>query len=274
VRRSRYLSNQGILAISLVVLVIGFYIGSRLAFSEFSLLQSLYYPFGKPLSYIKVQFGEISWYFSSLSEEIEKNNRLEVEIKNSQLLLHNYEELIQENIRLRKLLNANSNPGYKRKVTSVIGKSPDIWHKEIIIDIGKKDQVKVDYPVIDSWGLVGRIKKVNEFSSVVQLLVDNSNWVSTINNRSRSVGMLKSESITLGKIHFLVNKSDFKKGDFIFTSGLGGLYPKGIPIGMVERVSLKAGDDIPEVSVEYLVDFDNLEEVIVLMPENKSEKAL
>ncbi|GIW21327.1 MAG: cell shape-determining protein MreC [Candidatus Sericytochromatia bacterium] len=229
-----------------------------------NILQNIYYPFGKFIHLVNHKIYEIKKYFNTLEYLTNENIKLKKEIENYNLILQDYEEVIKENNRIRKILNFKLREKKKIKFANVIGKSPDIWHKELMLDIGKNQNIKINDSVISYNSLIGRVKEINDNSCKVQTISDPSVWVSIQNNRSRSVGMLKSESNNKAKLYYLNEKSDFKISDLIVTSGLGGLYPKGIPIGLVSKVNKVSGDLIPEVYVDLLENFDDIEEVIII----------
>ena len=263
-KKKGLINRKNILGVT-ITLIIFVYVGLRFFGGDISAIHSIYTPFGDSFNYVQDLINQPVNYFRTVVELESQNNQLEERLKQSDLLIQSYEAVSQENKRLKTLLDTKISEGYKRKLGTIIGTSPDIWHQEVIIDIGKKENVKVNDAVISSWGLVGKIKSVNESNSVVQLIIDSSNWVSCRNNRSRDIGMLKVEDNKTGKLSYLVNKSDFKQNDIILTSGLGGIYPKDIPVGIVTKVVKRSGDDIPEIDVALLSDFSDLEEVLVMV---------
>jgi rod shape-determining protein MreC len=264
VRKFNLFSSQNVL-VFIIICIFLLYAGMRFFVGDFSFLQYIYAPFGNSFLYVQKQLNQPFLYLTSADELIKENKQLKDRLEQYQLLLQNYEELDQENKRLKVLLNTPDQKPFIKKIATVIGKSPDVWHKEILINLGKNQGIKVDTVIISSWGLVGKVKSVSASSAVVQLIIDSSSWVSSEDNRSRAVGMLKVEDNNRGKLSYLMNKSDFKADDLIVTSGLGGVYPKGIPIGIVTRVSKKSGDDIPDIDISLLADFDKIEEVIALV---------
>lgn len=263
-KRKRLINRGNIIGI-LIVAIILVYVGLRFFWGDLSIFHSIYTPFGETFNYAQDQINKPMEYAKTVVDLSDENEELKKRLKEYDLLVQNYEEVIEENKRLKKLLGTKNTENYKKKLGVVIGNSPDIWHQEIIIDIGIKDGVKNNDAVVSSWGLVGKVKSVNENNAVVQLVIDSSNWVSCRNNRSRDIGMLKVEDNKTGKLSYLVNKSDFKQNDLIVTSGLGGIYPKDIPVGIITKITKKSGDDIPEIDVSLLTDFTDLEEVIVLV---------
>lgn len=259
------LANKKSILWILIGIIFLFYIFLRFVWGDLLIFHKLYDPFGSAFNYIQDKVNKPIEYARTVADLSEENNELKKRLNEYDLLMQNHEEVIEENKRLKKLLGTKNISGFSKKLGVVIGHTPDIWHQEIIIDIGSKDGVKLNDAVISSWGLVGKVKLANENNSVVQLVIDSSNWVSCRNNRSRDIGMLKVEDNKIGKLSYLVNKSDFKVNDLVVTSGLGGIYPKDIPVGIITNVIKKSGDDIPEIDVSLLTDFSDLEEVLVLI---------
>lgn len=260
-----YYKNKNSIFILLILLsFISLYITNNFSKNYINIIHFIYYPFGKIVFYINKKIDDIKIYFNSLESISNENFRLKKDIEKYNLLLQDYEEVIKENNRIRKLLNLRIKDKKIIKLGNIIGKSPDMWHKELISDIGKDENIEINNIAISYNGLIGRVKEVTNKNSKIQTINDPSVWVSVQNNRSRSICMLKSETNNKAKLYYLSEKSDFKVNDIIITSGLGGLYPKGIPVGIVSRVNKVSGDIIPEVYVDLLNDFSNIEEVIIL----------
>lgn len=263
-KRKSAINRNNILWI-LVSVIFLFYIFLRFVWGDLLIFHKVYEPFGDVFKFVENEVNKPLEYAKTVVELGDENNDLKKRLKEYELLIQNHESVIEENKRLKKLLGTKNINGFNKKLGIVIGNTPDIWHQEIIIDIGSSDGVQVNDAVISSWGLVGKVKLSNKDNSVVQLIIDSSNWVSCRNNRSRDIGMLKVEDNKIGRLSYLVNKSDFKVNDLIVTSGLGGIYPKDIPVGMITKVVKKSGDDIPEIDVSLLTDFTDIEEVLVLV---------
>lgn len=261
-----YYKDKKIFFILLILLgfLVIYFTNNFISKNNINIMQTIYYPFGKSIFYINKKIDNIKVYFISLETLSNENLELKKEIQNYSLLLQDYEEILKENTRIRKILNLKFKEKKTLKLANIIGKSPDMWHKEIISDIGKNEDIKINNTVISYSGLIGRIKEVNNKTSKIQTINDPSVWVSVQNNRSRSTCMLKSDINNKAKLYYINDKSDFKVNDIIITSGLGGLYPKGIPVGIVSKINKVSGDIIPEVYIDLLNDFSNIEEVIIL----------
>ena len=215
----------------------------------------------------------ISGFFTRVfgSGDIKAEN-LELEARVAELegQLLEYEETKHENERLRELLNYTEQAQEIEYVTAkVIGRDPDHWYDIIIINLGIADGIEVDMPVVNGDGLIGRIVETGATWSKVIPIVDSSSGVSGFVARTRDNGILngtlsagdENALLTLGNLPL---DADLIPGDTVITSGLAGVFPKGIPIGEVTEVS-QSGDGMHNHAVVTpYVDFAHLEEVLVI----------
>lgn len=205
-----------------------------------------------------------------------KTSDLDKKVEQLELQLEQYKrsqsamtELEQENERLRALLSyVEANPDDNYIAASVIAKSQSIWYESFTINVGRKDGVKENDPVLTADGLVGRVTEVAASYSKVTSIIDTSSAVSVMVQRTRDNGMirgtLKITSSNQLELYYLPSGSDLVPGDIIVTNGLGGIFPKGIIVGTVTEVA--SGDDADRnASVKPAVDFTHLEEVLVIV---------
>lgn len=187
----------------------------------------------------------------ALSRSIEKNNQ--------------FNEIEIFNLRLRKLLNFRKNMAGQVLVAEVIGKDPSPWFKTIIIDKGKLDGIEKGLPVLMPEGITGRVIDVSIHSSKVLLIIDRISAVDALVQRTRARGIIKG-SLT-GQCFFIyaLRKHDIKAGDAIISSGLDTVFPKGLRIGKVSEVVKRNFGIFQEVIVTPYVDFEKLEEVLVIL---------
>jgi rod shape-determining protein MreC len=130
--------------------------------------------------------------------------------------------------------------------------------------------------VITGEGLVGQVTSVGNNWSIVQSLVNENIAVAGLVNSTReNDGVVKGyrdiNDKLLAKLYYLPLDSQVKKGDVILTSGLGGLYPKGIKIGTVIDIEEDKGKLIKNAVIEPSVDFNKLEELFIVVPKNDRE---
>lgn len=176
-------------------------------------------------------------------------------------------EAQMENLRLRELLDFRSKAEGTYLVAKVVARDPNRVLNTVLLDLGAADGVAKRMPVVTADGLVGRVLEVHPRTAVVQLLLDRNCRVSAIVQRDeRTSGIVTSENGRFFLRHVSV-RSEVSEGDRIISSGLGGVFPKGLLIGTVIRVGERDQALFREVQVAPNVDFFNLEEVFVLKSE-------
>lgn len=198
-----------------------------------------------------------------------------------QLLLPEVEKidmLKTENIELNKQLDAlkeeldieYSLNEYEYLNATVISRNISHWYNTITIDKGKNNGVTKDMVVINSQGLIGKVISTTTFTSDVRLLTtkDTNNKISiTISNGKYKVnGLIKSYSYTdkLLEVEGVSNTEIVKEGDYVYTSGLGEIFPSGILIGKVEKIKTDEYDLTKIIEVKPSADFDNINYVSIL----------
>lgn len=183
----------------------------------------------------------------------------ELEQKQAQMV-----ELEKENERLRKLLDFKKQTPYKTLAARVIAWDLVPWRKTLLIDKGSKQGVKKRMAIVSAEGLVGRVVEVAPFSARAVLLLDPESRVSGIFQDSRDLGVVEGDGSTLLRVTHIDRQSAVKVGDRVLSSGLGGVYPKGISIGTVEMVSTEKESLELFAAVRPFVNFSKLEEVLCI----------
>jgi len=225
------------------------------------ILSTLKYPLNL-LTLIRREASGIIFYHRHLVQ----NERLKKEID---LLKHKFNttnEIYLENIRLKKLLSFKQKSHFKVIAARVIGHSVDNWSSVVIIDNGGYDGIKRGMVAISYSGLVGCVVEVNPATSKIMLINDPSFSVSAIVQRSRQEGLVSG---TLGNsliMKYLPKEADIEISDVVVTSGLTGMYPKGLIIGTV----VDMGEEFSGLSrycrIKPAVDLSNIEEVLIIIP--------
>ncbi|MBL4935221.1 rod shape-determining protein MreC [Clostridium sp. YIM B02515] len=207
--------------------------------------------------------------------KVKKENE-ELRAKNSELEQKALESdsLAKENTELREALNfKNQHSEYNYVGCDIIGKSGGNYLDGYIIDKGTKDNIKKGMVVVTARGLVGQVTSTASNWSVVQSISNENIAVSAmVESTNETSGILKgykdADSKLLAKLYNLPEDSAIKKGDVILTSGYGNLYPKGIRIGQVVDVEEDKGKIMKNAVIEPYVDFNKLEEVLVIIPKD------
>ncbi|UXU84999.1 rod shape-determining protein MreC [Mammaliicoccus sciuri] len=206
----------------------------------------------------------VSDFFSGIFTSDEDVDKLKEEVKSTDQIKADKARLEKENKALKKELDMKDISQYNPISATVIGRSPDQWMNTIIIDKGKKSGMKENMAVITSEGLVGRIKKANQFSSQVELIstsVKTSKLSVDIQQDDDNIfGMINryDEDKDLLVISDIDNKYSIKKGSKVVTNGLGDQLPKGILVGKVEKVE---NDEYGLSKVAYIKTSTNIKEL-------------
>jgi rod shape-determining protein MreC len=135
--------------------------------------------------------------------------------------------------------------------------------KSMVIDRGSKDGVEVNDAIVNANGLIGRVVLTTNDMAKVQLVTDNNCSVGSLVERTRRQGVLRGTGTGIAELHDIPSLADVQRGDRVLTAGIDGIYPKGIPIGVV--VKAEQGPNLfKNVTVQPSVDFSQIEEVIVI----------
>ncbi len=167
------------------------------------------------------------------------------------------------NRRLQNLLDLKTRVPTRSVSAAVIGNSASTWFQSLTINKGEKDSIRKGMAVISSVGIVGQVVVVARRSAKVLLITDRSSGVDVISQRSRARGIV-SGSLDNGPVMKYVKRNeDIREGDRLITSGLDGIFPKGLLVGTVGRVRKESNGHFQHVEVALAVDPSQIEEVLV-----------
>jgi len=212
---------------------------------------------------------------SSFTREIfsvyQENQLLRAENERLRRSIIDNTEIVAENVRLRALLNYQKTaPQFDFVVATVIARDPGTWTNVIVINRGEKHGLSKGLPVVTHQGLVGDIVEVFATTAKVKLILDPRSAVGGLVQRpeSRIAAIVEGNAANprAPRMVNLARDADILKGDKIITSGLGGIYPKGLMIGEVVDVIEDEGGLLKHAVLKPAVDFNRLEEVMVLLP--------
>jgi len=223
-------------------------------------------------------FRDLFGWFGDTLDAKEQRDRLEAE---RDALERKLAEVTLERDRLAQLeglQEINSEGGlsdYEPVTARVIARSPSSWYQTFQINKGSSDGVRIDQPVVNSAGLVGKVKEVSDGNAVVMLLTDPEFGVSARSLESREPGSVSPAVGAAGDLRFelVPNAKEVRRGERIITAGtstsarvgeLESLYPAGIPIGTVKRIETGEGELDRVIHVEPAADLRSLDLVEVL----------
>jgi rod shape-determining protein MreC len=203
----------------------------------------------------------------------EENQRLKKEIAKLRPQQIYIDELLQENRRLRALLHINIGSLYREMAARVVGDSSSAFTRVLTIDAGQRDGVHDHTPVVGLFGLVGRVVRAGERSSLVLTLQDLNSRVPVVTQRSRVRGIASGNNTPYLILNFVPKDADIAMDDLLVTSGMGGVFPKGLIVGRVVSLSPKGDGLFQTIHVMPNVDFSRIEEVRLLLstPNDTSE---
>ena len=228
-------------------------------------------PFQKAISHTSRFFRDIWEHYFFLVSVAEENDRLRSEVQQARLTTFRNEELTLANERLRQLLALSRRMQNQTVAAQVVGKDPSPWFQTVLIDKGRKDGVQIGFPVINPQGVVGLVVEVTDRYAKVMLITDPNSAVDALAQKSRARGMIKGGTSGYCVLDYVLRKHELAKGDTVVSSGMDGVFPKGLPIGKVAEVVKQEAGIFQEVTVTPYVDFERLEEVLIVFPQSSAK---
>lgn len=232
-------------------------LGSRSIATVVSPLSKIFHEFDQSGRYV---LNHYVWLQGVEQERNELQAKLdELEKQNSMLI-----ELAHENDRLRELLDFSSATNLTGVASQVIGRNPSNWYQTITIDKGSDDGIAAGMPVVDGYAVVGQTTAVSASSAVVLLLTDNTSAIDALVQTTRAVGIAEGTLSAELKLSYVVKDPPVQIGDRVLASGLDGVYPKGVLVGLVTEVDASDKGMFQHITVRPSVDTNRLETVLVL----------
>jgi rod shape-determining protein MreC len=173
-------------------------------------------------------------------------------------------EAIVANARLREYIGLMDGSTYQMIAAEVIARDPSPWHHTLIINKGSNSGVAKGCPVILPDGVVGHVLTVSSEYARVLLLIDRNCAVDALVQRTRTRGVVEGTTEARCRLNYLPRQEDVRVGDIIVSSGLDGIFPKGLSIGYVSKIIRRNTGLFQEIEVDPFVDFDRIEEVLVI----------
>ncbi|EEF61176.1 rod shape-determining protein MreC [Pedosphaera parvula] len=205
-------------------------------------------------------------------ELIRQNEQLRSTNQQLQFRAMQSDAVMRENDQLRQLLGLQKQARWKLKLANLILRDPANWWQTVEIDVGTRDGIKPDMPVLTPTGsLVGRIVNVKLTHSQVALIGNPNCRVAAMIDKTGETGVISDVASVLDHslvtLSYLSNNTNLKPGQGVITSGMGGFFPKGIPIGQIAEDSKTVEFGLyTEARVKLSANLSTLEEVFVLIP--------
>jgi len=256
--------------ITIILLIILVFI-SNLKLTKFSYIENAFskiiMPIQSGITYLKNKIAGNDNYFATMDNLKEENEALKQ--KNTQLEeeLRQLEVIQAENSTLKEYLSLTQQyKSYKTVPAYVISKDISNYSSIFVINVGSDNGVKENMTVIAAEGLVGHVISVTNDTAKIQTIIDTSNVVSsTLENSKDNVicrGTLNENDL---KATYISTDTVLTEGEKLHTSGMGGIYPKGIYVGEIKKINETKNITDRSVIVQAAVDFKNLETVLVIV---------
>jgi rod shape-determining protein MreC len=194
----------------------------------------------------------------------EEDKALRQRLRQAEALNYQCRETLLANDRLRKLLDLKKAVEEATLTAQVISKDPSPWFQTMLVDKGSDDGVVKGAPVINPEGIVGLVVEASGHYAKVRLITDPNSAVDALVQKSRARGVLKGGTSGSCVLNYVLRKHNLEIGDTVITSGMDGVFPKGLPIGQVDDIIKLEAGIFQDVTVTPFVDFERLEEVLII----------
>jgi rod shape-determining protein MreC len=202
-----------------------------------------------------------------LVEKGDENRRLRRENAALNELLNSYREGHLEGMRLRKLLDIKDGLRLRAVTARVIDSDRTSLFKTLLINKGTTEGLRVGLPVVADQGVVGRIIETSWHASRVLMLIDENSNIDALIQRTRAQGILQGAGSAGCNLKYIPREENVQTGDVVLSSGLAGVFPKGLLLGVVTGTSGQEGGLFQKIDVASAVDFSKLEEVLIPIPD-------
>jgi rod shape-determining protein MreC len=266
-KKTHYVALGSVLLLTLVVLNLSGGLAARLKLA----ISGLFLPMFGLADSSQQLAGKTADALTPKSDLLKQNGDLHRDNQELRIRLAQAQQAIRENERLRRLVGWQKQTSWKLRLANAILRDPANWWRTMQIDLGSRDGVRENLPVLTPDGLVGRISAVGLTRSQVVLLGDPNCRVSAlVENEAHDAGVIQAGSGPLDPswvdLSYLSRNAVVSPGQNVLTSGLGGIYPKGIPIGKIVDSRPVEFGLYTEARVKLAANLGALEEVWVLFP--------
>jgi rod shape-determining protein MreC len=220
--------------------------------------------------YAVVQAPSEAWHWMSDSvadrDDLRRDNkRLNEQLRIARVKLLRFDSLIEENKRLRAVREASQGISERTLIAEIMKVDVDPFRHRVRIDKGSQDGVFKDQPVLDAFGIVGQVTRVDPYGAEIILISDASHAIPVQINRNG----IRSIAVGLGDVGkmslpYLTVESDAKVGDLLVSSGLDGIFPSGYPVATITKVERDPAETFAVVEAKPLAQLDRIREVLLL----------
>ena len=264
--------KTGIIGIIITIIILIFLVVitntdiAKMSYVE-NIVSTLVMPIQNGLTYLKGKLTGNDSFFQDINNLKVENENLKK--KNSELeqSLREYEIVKSENDTLKEYMNLKDKyKDYTTMPAYVINKDISNYSNTVVINVGEKDGIKENMTVIADEGLVGHVISVTDHTAKVQTIIDTATAVTSTISTTKDTIIVQGTLENSGELKatYIPTDATVLQGDNVETSGLGGIYPKGIHIGTIKEVYNTKNPTDRYATVETAVDFSKLATVLVI----------
>jgi rod shape-determining protein MreC len=264
-KRSNYIALGIVVVLTLILLNLPAHTTARLK----AAISSLFLPLFGLAHTTDQAANKAGDMITTRSELLKQNEQLHNENQELRLQAVQAQETARENARLRQNLGWKETRPWKGKLAKVVVRDPSNWWKSVQIDKGRLDGITNNLPVVTMEGLVGRISAVGPASSTVVLIGDRDCKVAAKITETGDLGVIGSTDLadnSLVTLGFLNKNAKLTPGEEVMTSGVGGFFPAGIPVGKIVDARQVDSGLSSEARVKLTANLNSLDEVWVVFP--------
>lgn len=256
--------------ITVIVLILLVFLSNvevnKLSYLE-SAASSIINPIQRVFVDLKNKIQGNSVYFSEMDTIIQENEDLKKKNSELETILREFEILKAENTTLQEYMNLTDKySSYQTIPAYVINRDVSNYSSTLVLNVGSNDGIRENMTVIADKGLVGHVISVSEKTCKVQVIIDSASTVSSsISTTNESIickGTLENDQIL--RASYIPTGAELIQGDSVYTSGIGGIYPKGIIIGNVKEIITTSNITDRYAIVEPAVDFSKIDTVLII----------
>jgi rod shape-determining protein MreC len=225
---------------------------------------------------VRVHRGALNLWANYIDWKSVRRDNAALREENEQLRVQSMQagETREENARLRRLLVLRDRLPLATVAGEVIGREAGGWVRSLTVNRGRGDGIAQQTPVIVPDGLVGRVVQVHRGAAVIQLLNDPASTVGAVIQRTRTAGLVEGDAGGTVRFKFMARDgASVAPGDLVVTSGLGTLFPKGLPVGRVMKIEDKGSALFHFAVLAPAVDFSRVEEVLLVTGQTTQDVA-
>ena len=236
-------------------------------------LIAAYTPFLKGGNWAVSKAGGVVSEFTALKGARDENKALREQVERLTEERDKAREMAAQDAQLRAAYGVPGQPGYHTIAANVIARDASIWFRRITIDRGTNDGVKMSMPVTTAVGIVGRVVALGPNFAEVQLITDRHAGAGAMLQKSRDMGVVRGLDNARCELRDIPSGREVQIGDVVESTGLDGIYPKGLVIGTIESVEDDPNAPSHRIVLKPEAPLDRVEIVMVLLVESRDLKA-